>query len=163
MISMVLDDVAVSRRLMETIDVLCYHRFEQTGLLEDIQGQMGRGRHCAKDHRLPISLSMAHTFFRVPVEGTYLSAYSMGSYFSQRPWPPRNAGMPASTEMPAPVKATMCPFSLMIPAIFSYASNHVSLGAHAILDEESRPFKQGTLCLHAILFSTKACGLGRCL
>ena len=33
-------------------------------------------------------------------------AYSIGSYFAHIPWAPRNDGMPLSTEIPAPVKAT---------------------------------------------------------
>ena len=33
-------------------------------------------------------------------------AYSIGSYFAHIPWVPRNDGMPLSTEIPAPVKAT---------------------------------------------------------
>ena len=33
-------------------------------------------------------------------------AYSIGSYFAHTSWAPRNDGMPLSTEIPAPVKAT---------------------------------------------------------
>ena len=42
MVSMVLDDVGVSRGLVEAIDVLRYDRVEQASLLQGAESQMGR-------------------------------------------------------------------------------------------------------------------------
>jgi hypothetical protein len=43
-------------------------------------------------------------------------AYSIGSYFSHIPCVPRKAGMPLSTEIPAPVSATAFRRSLSVSA-----------------------------------------------
>src|SRR3990172_1560974 len=52
-----------------------------------------------------ISESISHTL-RGDCMKAWRVAYSIGSNFAHIPWAPRNDGMPLSTEIPAPVKAT---------------------------------------------------------